>query len=129
MDDASFPRVFIIDPSTAVTRRLTAAIADVSQVVGDAVSARAAYDGICRNRPQLVVMDIIIANGFRLLKQIKSLAPPPVVAVLTHSVDQASRERCRNLGAEYFLDKLRDFGHIRNIVVSLGGSTSAQLAP
>lgn len=125
MNAIGMPRVFIIDPSAAVTQRLTAAIADVAQVAGHAANAQDAFDGICRSQPQLVVIDIIIVNGFQLLRQIKALEPPPVVAVLTHSVEQASRERCLNLGAEHFLDKLRDFAHLRDIVVSLGDSTAA----
>lgn len=124
MKDSSLPRVFIVDPSVAVTQRLTAAIADVAHIMGHAGNAQDAFDSICRCRPHLVVFDIVIVNGIRLLRQIKALDPPPMVAVLTHSVEQASCERCRQLGAEHFLDKLRDFAHIRDIVVSLGSGAS-----
>lgn len=124
MNSNSLPSVFIIDPSDAVTQRLTAAITDVAHVTGHAANAHEAFDGICRCRPHLVVCDIVIVNGIRLLRQIKALDPPPIVAVLTHSVEQANRDRCLNLGTEHFLDKLRDFADIRNIVVALGRSTS-----
>jgi DNA-binding NarL/FixJ family response regulator len=124
MKDASLPRIFIVDPSVAVTQRLTAAIADVAHVMGRAGNAQDAFDGICRCQPHLVVFDIVIVNGIRLLRQIKALDPPPIVAVLTHSVEQATRDRCLNLGAEHFLDKLREFEDIRKIVFSLGRGTS-----
>jgi two-component system, OmpR family, response regulator len=118
----NLPRVFIIDPSPVVRGRLMASINDVAHVIGQAASARVAIEGIRASRPHLAVLDVVIVNGFQLLRQIKTLEQPPVVAVLTHGVEDANRQRCLALGADHFLDKLREFGEVRNIVAAMRGT-------
>jgi DNA-binding NarL/FixJ family response regulator len=114
------PRVLIADQSTAVIERLAASISDVAQVVGRVTNARDAIISIRTNHPQLTVFDIGIANGVDLLRQIKRHQPPVIAVILTHSVDDTTRHYCLRLGAEYFLDKLREFDKVREIVIAAG---------
>lgn len=121
MELRNLPRVFIVDRSLVVMERLATSINDVADVIGSAANARDAIKGIRSGNPQLAVLDIAIPNGIELLKQIKSLRPPVIVAILTHSAEEASRRFCQRLGAEYFLDKIYDFHKVRGIVIALGG--------
>ena len=104
----ALPRVLIADPSAVVIERLVSSIDDVARVVGRATTARDAINGIRLGNPHLAVFDIAIGNGIELLKQIKSHQPPVVTVVLTHSVEETTRRTCLRLGADYFLDKIRE---------------------
>ncbi|MEQ1772532.1 MAG: response regulator [Burkholderiales bacterium] len=120
MTSSILPRVFIADPSAAVMERLAAAIDDVAEIVGRATNARDALDGIRNGNPRITVLDIVL-NGVELLRQIKNHQPPVIVIVLTHSAEDATRRLCLRHGADYFLDKIHEFGKVREIVISVGG--------
>ena len=77
----------------------------------DAISA------IRKLKPDITVFDIGLANGVELLTQVKARRPPPLVIILTHSVDASTRQVCLRLGAEYFLDKVHEFDKLREIVI------------
>ena len=124
MEDSAVPRVFIADPSAAVIERLVASIDDVAHVVGRATNAHDAIDGIRSGRPHLAVLDIAIAHGVDLLRQIKLHQPPVATVILTHSAEEATRQVCARLGAEYFLDKIHEFDKVREIVISIGSGWS-----
>jgi DNA-binding NarL/FixJ family response regulator len=115
----TLPRVLISDPSVAVIERLAASIDDVANIIGHAANAHDAINGIRHGNPHLVVFDVAIANGFDLLRQIKSHQPPVIAVVLTHSAEETTRRVCLRLGAEYFLDKIYEFDKVREIVSSL----------
>lgn len=116
----TLPRVLIADPSALVIERLVTSINDVAQVVGHATNAQDAITLIRAGNPQLTVFDVALANGVDLLRQIKTHQPPVIAVVLTHSAEDTTRRYCMRLGAEYFLDKIRDFHRVREIVISVG---------
>jgi DNA-binding NarL/FixJ family response regulator len=116
------PRVLIADQSAAVIERLAASINDVAQVIGRATKAHDAISTIRALNPHLTVLDIAIANGVDLLRYIKLHHPPVIAVVLTHSADDTTRDFCLRLGAEYFLDKIREFHKVREIVLAFGNT-------
>ncbi len=120
MENPIRPRVFIADPSAVVIERLVASIDDVAEVIGRATNARDALDGIRKGNPRFAVIDIAIANGVELLRLVKNHQPPVAAIILTHSAEETTRRLCLRLGAEYFLDKIHEFGKVREIVISIG---------
>jgi len=130
MESRTLPRVFIADASAAVIERLAATLGGVAQVMGCATNAHDAIDGIRNGNPQITVLDIAI-DGVELLRQIKKHKPPVAVIILTHSIEEATRQACLRLGAEYFLDKIRDYDKVREIVSTFGmeGIRSATAPP
>jgi DNA-binding NarL/FixJ family response regulator len=114
------PRVLIADQSTSVIERLIASINDVAQVVGHATTAPDAIRGMRDANPHLMVFDVAIAHGIDLLRQVKSHRPPVITIILTHSAEDTTRDYCLRLGAEHFLDKLRDFHRVRELVIAVG---------
>jgi DNA-binding NarL/FixJ family response regulator len=113
------PRVLIADQSAAVIDRLVTTIDDVAQVVGRATTAQDATDALRNANPHLAIFDVAIPNGVDLLRQIKSHSSPVIAVVLTHSVEDTTRRYCLRLGAEYFLDKIREFDKVREIVIAV----------
>ncbi len=127
MEDASsnqqsrmIPRVLIADQSCAVIERLATTIADVAQVVGRVTTAQDALNVMRNLNPQLTILDVAIPNGIDLLRQIKRHPFPVIAVVLTHSAEETTRQYCLRLGAEYFLDKIREFDKVREIVITVG---------
>jgi DNA-binding NarL/FixJ family response regulator len=101
--------VFVVEDSPAMRQRLCSALEEVPGVhmVGWAGGADEATAAIKRLKPQLVVLDLKLAQGSALsvLEAVKRLDPPPVVAVLTNYPESQYRTRCAGLGADYFFDK------------------------
>lgn len=73
-------------------------------------------------------MDIGTERGIDLLREIKSLRPPVIVIILTHSAEDATRRLCFRLGADYSLDKIYDFGKVRDIVISQRRNQGSEFA-
>jgi len=119
------PRVVLADQSIAVLDRLEASILDVSRVVGRTTNAHDAIRSVHRGNPQLAVFDIAIANGVDLLRVVKRHIPPVIAVVLTHSAEETTRNYCLRLGAEYFLDKIRDYNQVRQILIAVGNKLAA----
>jgi DNA-binding NarL/FixJ family response regulator len=122
------PRVFIADPSAAVIERLATVLDDVAVIAGRATNARDAIDGIRRVNPHLTVFDVALEKGIELLGEIKKHQPRTVTVVLTHSAEETTRRICLRLGADYFLDKIREFERVREIVLAHGGQGNPPFA-
>lgn len=119
MQRSELPRVLLADPSANIVERLATSIVDVAQVVGRAINARDALAAVRNAHPHLAVLDIAIANGVELLRQIKNQRPNVIVVVLTHCVEDETRRLCQRLGAEFFLDKNDEFDQVRKIVIAI----------
>ncbi len=118
---SALPRVFIADPSAVVVERLSTLVDDVAIIAGRATNARDAISGVRRLNPHLTVFDVAMEKGIELLGEIKKHQPRTVTVVLTHSAEDTTRRVCLRLGADYFLDKIREFEKVRDIVEAIGG--------
>lgn len=111
--------VFIVDDSKALRERLANMLSEVEgvAVVGQAASAAEALAGIRTLKPRVVILDIQMpgGSGLEVLRTIKQESLPPVVVMLTNHAHTQYRERCMSLGADYFLDKSRDFERLPEI--------------
>ena len=90
-------------------------------IVGQAENSREALDGIRRLRPRVVILDIQMpgGNGISVLKSIKEEEGAPVVIMLTNHVYTQYREKCMKSGADFFLDKSKDFDCLLTIINGL----------
>lgn len=71
-------------------------------------------------RTDVVLLDINLPgkNGVDFLQSIKSSWPETKVIMLTNHSSEGYREICKDLGAEYFLDKSNDFDKIPELIRS-----------
>jgi DNA-binding NarL/FixJ family response regulator len=119
--------IFIVDDSKAVRDRLVSMLSELEgiEVVGQAGNAAEAISGIRRLRPRVVVLDIQMpgGSGIEVLRAIKREAPPTVVVMLTNHTLAQYREKCMELGADYFLDKTRDLDKLTEIFQDLVSSS------
>jgi len=105
-------RVLLVDDSLPVRARLLGMLAESPGLaIAEARDAEEAVTVLAGTPVDVVILDLQLGKGHGLavLSRIKAQDPGIVVIVLTnHSSDQHRRE-CVARGADYFLDKSRDF--------------------
>lgn len=121
----------MVDDSEFILQRLQSLLVELRQV-REVRSAISAEDGMQvlkdAYQPDLVILDINLPgkNGLQMLKDIRQLKGiDPVVIILTNNTLSGYKAECLQYGADYFLDKSRDF----QIIPSIIEKTSQKLYP
>ena len=112
-------RVYIVEDSLLIRERLDAMITvSGATVAGHASTADAAIAGILVERPDLVILDMQLADGtgFEVLRAIRKQAPQIDIYFLTNFAAFPYRDLAERLGAKGFFDKSRDFDLMRDVV-------------
>lgn len=116
-------RVFIVDDHQVVRERLVALLGKVAatEVVGQAATVAEALVAIPLVQPDFVLLDIRMpdGDGISVVQRLKALKPAPIVAMLTNYADEFYRRRSRAAGADFFLDKSKQFDEIPGILTEL----------
>jgi DNA-binding NarL/FixJ family response regulator len=113
-------QVLLVDDSPIVLYRLAELLASVEQVavVGQAHGAAEALTALRDLRPDLVILDYQMpdSDGVAVLEAAKRLHPATAVMMLTNYSDEFHRLRCEAAGADFFLDKSKQFEQIPTIL-------------
>ena len=121
-------KVFVVDDSEIVVERLRALLTNIPglEFIGQAANAKDAVEAIERLKPEVVILDIrlIGENGMNVLERIKKEHALPVVIVLTNYPYPQYRKKCRELGAEYFFDKVTEIESLVKVLKMLAKDTS-----
>ena len=125
-------RVFIADDSHIVQVRLASLLHELTgvEVVGQAQTASAAIVEIQHLKPDVVLLDIHMpgGSGIEVLRSIKQGLLAPVVIMLTNYPYPAYRQRCMQLGADFFFDKSTEFDLIPAVVTGMRAGAATGLA-
>ncbi len=113
--------VLLIDDTVIILQRLKSLISEIKHVVRtEAVtSAEEALLLMQGYKPDIMVLDINMPgmNGIEMLRNMqKEPVSKPVVIMLTNNSLAHYKEECLKLGADFFLDKSRDFLMIPEIL-------------
>lgn len=116
-------RAFIVDDSAIVRMRLAEILVtdpDVT-VVGQAGTVAAALLEIPQLQPEFVLLDIQLpdGDGISVLKAVKRMTPTPAVVMFTNYTDEYYRQRCEVAGADFFLDKSKEFDQVPEVLRTL----------
>jgi len=113
-------KVFIVDDSWLIRRRLAALLSDVPnvEIVGDAGGAEEAMAAIRTVKPDVVTLDIRMpgGSGLDIIGPIKEALSKVVIIMLTNYPYPQYRQECLDKGADFFLDKSTEFGKIPEIL-------------
>lgn len=113
-------RVFIVEDSELVKRRLVATLGDLAdvEVIGSAASEAEAIASILATHPDVAIVDIQLrsGNGMNVLQEVKRQQAGLKVIVLTNFGYPQYRRRCLDAGADYFLDKSAEFMAVEAII-------------
>lgn len=114
-------QIYIVEDSTLVRRRLEEMFAGVpgARIAGAAGSASQATREILERRPDLVLLDIGLAEGggFDVLRALRAQAPEIDVYMLSNFAADPYRQLAERLGARGFFDKTREFERVREAAI------------
>lgn len=117
-------KLMIVDDSEVISTRLKELLQDINGLE----IAALAEDGLQAIRlfsiaqPDIIILDLMIPklNGLDVLRSLRSNGKPVIIIILTNYDQSYFRDKCTELGANYFLDKSADFEKVykicRNIV-------------
>lgn len=112
-------KLMIVDDSEIISIRLKELLQgiedlEISAVVEDGVQAIAQFSLL---NPEILILDLMIPrmNGLDVLRSIRSKNQNTVIIILTNYDQSYFRDRCTELGANYFLDKSADFEKVYQI--------------
>ncbi len=117
-------KILLVDDVQLVLQRLQILLSGLKQVSRAEVAENAekAFSLLTHFQPHIIVLDINMPgmNGIDMLKLIRERKDiNPVVIMLSNHAFSLYREECMRLGADYFLDKSRDFLMIPSIIKSV----------
>ncbi len=125
-------QVLIVDDSEKIRERLIALMAESGEIriPGQVGNVRDALTAIQRLKPDTVVLDIRLPgrSGIALLKEIKARYPEITVIMLTNFDYTQYRQQCRQLGADFFLNKTFEFEKIVDTILMSKG-VSEKMSP
>ena len=112
-------QIYIVEDSAAVRTRLEALLSQVpgASVAGSAAGAAQATREILARRPDMVVLDLNLADGggFDVLRALRAQAPEIDVYMLSNFSAYPYRQLAERLGARGFFDKTREFERVREV--------------
>jgi DNA-binding NarL/FixJ family response regulator len=112
--------IFLVEDSAIVRQRVEEMLAAVpgTHVAGHASNADAAIREILATKPDVVVLDLKLAqgSGFDVLRAVRKNAPKIDFYMLSNFSSEPYRRLARQLGALDFFDKSSEFERVRDIV-------------
>lgn len=121
--EAPAMRVYLVEDSPLVIERLQAMLAGIEgmQAVGAAATAQEAIEGIFAASPDVVVLDLRLAEGSGLdvLRALRAAGPAGeaiTVYMLSNFAEAPYRRLAERLGAQGFFDKSTEFERVRDVL-------------
>ena len=113
-------KVFLVEDSAPLLQRMRGLIGAVpnAQVVGDAATAAGAITGILLARPDIVLVDLNLAegSGFDVLRALQPRLPGVEFYMLSNFSEYPYQQLAERLGATRYFNKFRDFERVRDLV-------------
>jgi len=113
--------VLIIDDSEVILDMLSQLLQENSDV-NRIICVNSAFEGLWKIEQQqfdMLILDINlpVMSGIQLLRRVRMMqVVQPVIIMLTNNTMSRYKDECLNIGADYFLDKSRDFMKILEII-------------
>ena len=109
MSSADHPTILVVDDDVDLSGIIRLILTSAGFDTYVANSGQEALDWLAGNRPDLVLLDLMMpdSTGFTILRKMRANEPTkqlPVV-VLTAKADQETRDETRSMGADEFLTK------------------------
>jgi DNA-binding NarL/FixJ family response regulator len=91
------------------------------EIAGEADNPHEGIKDIQRLKPDAVILDIRMpgGNGIDIIEDIKRINSHPIVIIFTNYPHRQYREKCMDLGADFFFEKSRDFDKVPEVLEQL----------
>ncbi|MFB3895168.1 MAG: response regulator transcription factor [bacterium] len=122
-------KIFIADDSAVIRERLISLLSECPgiEIIGQAQDAAETMKLLETLNPDVVILDIRMPgeSGIEVLRNIKQCKQAPKVIMLTNYPYPQYRDKCLELGADYFFDKSTEFNKIPEILASMNTASPA----
>ena len=122
-------RLLIVDDARPLRERLIDMLSHISglDLAGQAASVAEALSAIRELQPDLAILDLQLpdGNGIQVLREAKRFLPDMKVIVFTNHPEAQYRQRCDELGADFFLNKFTD----SNLLVKIAEKLTLKESP
>ena len=112
--------VLMVDDNMGFVERMKGLLDEISQIgyINVASDYNEASMYVSEDKPDIVLLDINLPgkNGIEFLKKIRISDHQCKVIMLTNHADEYYRQQCKELGADFFLDKSNDFAKVPDII-------------
>ncbi len=116
-------KLMIVDDSEKFRRRLASIIPGLGslQIVSQAGSIQQALKYFLKTKPDIIILDIQLADGSGLdiLRLVKAVDHSIIVIMLTVCPAGEYRSKCLELGADYFFEKSNGAGEMMSLLERL----------
>lgn len=113
-------KILIVDDSLMICGWLETKLSTIPQVefIDQAHSVREAIKYVQGQAVDVVILDLIMpdGSGINVLKHLKKYTPETLVIILTNYPLPPYRNICKEIGADYFLDKSLEFERVVEIL-------------
>jgi two-component system OmpR family response regulator len=116
-------RVLLVEDSKVLTERLSEELGQIPGI--ELIAAVDTQDAACavvaRERVDVMILDLHLkqGNGFGVLRALAQLPERPCIVVLTNYDLPQYKDAALALGAAYFLDKVRDYDRLPEVLHEL----------
>ena len=114
--------IFVVEDAPEIRKRLIAMVRRIAgiNVIGEADSVNAAIDGVLGGATDTLLLDLQLKDGMGLdvLTRVKQVRPALHVIVLTNFANEQYRQASLSAGADFCLDKSREFGLVPGILLN-----------
>jgi DNA-binding NarL/FixJ family response regulator len=114
-------KVYIVEDSRVMVERIQSKVRSIEgvELVGVSGDEADALADIRRVQPDFLIVDIRLksGDGIDLLKKVKDESPETTVAMLTSYHMPEFFHQCKEMGADFFFDKAKDFNKIENAIM------------
>ena len=123
-------RVLIVDDSAIIRVRLAELLSEVDgvEIVAQADNAYEAASLVRQLEPDVAILDLRMPkrSGLDLIEDVRNIAQPPKIIMLTNFPTPENRERCLSYGADYFFDKSSEIEEVMAVLKDLVQETGTR---
>jgi DNA-binding NarL/FixJ family response regulator len=118
-------RVYLVEDAATFRDRLFDFLAEPGEVemIGFAETEVDAVRALRSEPPDVVIVDLHLkaGSGIGVIESVRAMrpTPPPTIVVLTNYAFPEFEHACRARGANYFFDKVSQFGAVKALLRSL----------
>ncbi len=115
-------RILLVEDSELLQARLTELLAEpgIMRVVASAATERDAKNCIDSQTFDVLLVDVALREGSGIgviaYARARCTGHQPLIIVLTNHPLPAVKQRCLGAGADFFLDKMREFQQVRPLI-------------
>lgn len=119
-------KILSIDDAPIIFKQLKYLLEDLDDIelIGNAKNLEEAYNFLKSNKPDIVILDLKLReeNGLELLEFVTTNHPEIKTIILSNEGDYFYRNKCKQMGAAYFLDKSYEFDKLIDCITEIQDS-------